>query len=233
MQLLWRLRVPAAEPPAEFQAPSWSWASVNGEVLMAPSGLCTGFRSFKLSPDRGWTAVAHVLDVAVQLAGPDPMGPVLSGRLRMQGCLARVRRSCVTKKGSPPASPKIYDDNFTISLARLDHCTRDGNSGAVLTATLYLLPIVFGPASHLDAMYGIVLEPTGRQAGEFQHRGMFAYPLSPFDDIDMDSGIRRALPHPTLDRFAEVSLAPDAEHYEREEEADPVLGFRTYSFTII
>ncbi|ERF70188.1 hypothetical protein EPUS_00376 [Endocarpon pusillum Z07020] len=70
--------------PIEFLAPSWSWASQDGEVTQAASSTTSPFGSADLS----------ILDVNVDLKGPDPFGQIHSAQLKVYG---KVRTGIIRK----------------------------------------------------------------------------------------------------------------------------------------
>ena len=76
IQLLWNVTNPQPKPQG-FQAPSWSWAAVNGKILI-PREDQTGVRH------------VHILDVHVVASGEDPLGKVSGGLMT----LAYSRMAC-------------------------------------------------------------------------------------------------------------------------------------------
>ena len=66
-----------ASLPAQYRAPSWSWASVEGQV---------NYDSYP-SKNRG----AHLLEAKINLRGRNPFGEVSGGLLKLSGCLVKTR----------------------------------------------------------------------------------------------------------------------------------------------
>jgi hypothetical protein len=86
--LLWRIEVPIRKRPTFFQAPSWSWASVNGTVYSGDYGTDRGMR---LPGD------LHIVDIELNLRiASDTFGAVKSGSLRVRGRLrvAEWKQEC-------------------------------------------------------------------------------------------------------------------------------------------
>lgn len=78
----------------EYRAPSWSWASIDGTVLM---------RSRTNGPGH-----AKIVDSQVELADPEnPFGEVIAGALRIRGPLIEVR----WKNTGNQSLPKVYTWN--------------------------------------------------------------------------------------------------------------------------
>jgi len=75
-QLVWKVRdnEPATPRPSQYQAPTWSWASVNMEVRFEHAFL----------PPQYWNCFGEVLDVTTALATSDPFGQVLDGYLKLK-----------------------------------------------------------------------------------------------------------------------------------------------------
>lgn len=68
-----------SERPTEYQAPSWSWASVNAPI--------EDFDSLNRAEDEDWYALLEIRDVQIELATDDHLGQVKSGTLHVQGIL--------------------------------------------------------------------------------------------------------------------------------------------------
>lgn len=82
--------------PDEYRAPSWSWASIDGTVLL---------RTRTNGPGH-----AEIVDCQVELADPEnPFGEVTAGSLRIRGPLIEVR----WKNTDGQSLPKVYTCNRT------------------------------------------------------------------------------------------------------------------------
>ncbi|KAF5247756.1 hypothetical protein FAUST_540 [Fusarium austroamericanum] len=75
----------------EYRAPSWSWASVDGGIGIRLKGS-------------GYSPLAEVLDVKVNLKGTNPYGEVTEGRLLIQGPMQRLYLST---EGWDPDRPRL------------------------------------------------------------------------------------------------------------------------------
>ncbi|KAK6065984.1 HET domain-containing protein [Seiridium cupressi] len=73
--LPWRIQLP--KKPGQYRAPSWSWASLDGEVM----GIGSAFRT------EGANCV-KVLDAGCTPAGEDPFGAVSDGYILLEGKFA-------------------------------------------------------------------------------------------------------------------------------------------------
>lgn len=108
-ELLWTAMAPAS-PPAKHRAPSWSWAAVDGPILL---------RAWPCGIPSSATAVAEVVDCQVTLENPDetPFGRVKDGLLVLRVALIRPggtlrfgrmegdrTRFCPTNRERPPLS---------------------------------------------------------------------------------------------------------------------------------
>ncbi|PKS05452.1 hypothetical protein jhhlp_008828 [Lomentospora prolificans] len=159
-QLLWQ--VPsnpstAASKPSRYRAPSWSWASIDGEI--AP-GTCS-------AEYERWCLI-NAIDARVTPAGPDPFLEVSDAVLSLTGWLwkaTQVQEGGVTLylwyDDGTQLCNSIRDTNNTYFLP-ISGCipkpTAEGNFAQILTS-------------------GLLLEQCPYQAGYFQRIGMF-YVLS-------------------------------------------------------
>lgn len=178
-QLCWR-RVrsshPMERPP--WRAPTWSWASIDGEVswISLQQGILE-------------TRYAHVLDSSTTQYGHDPFGQVTSGVVRLAcstmatGYLNPAKRSL---------EPEIEDGvsivlrvgngekEFCIQADSLDDGYQQNNK------PLHLLPLLSGRTGKgrrkvgedmVDELMieGIVLRATGSNKGEFSRIGSFNF----------------------------------------------------------
>jgi hypothetical protein len=85
-QLLWECRIPFSQLDFQhrfstYRAPTWSWASVDGEVRL-PNWIAERWQDME---DH-----MKILDVQITLSSDDPTGGVAGGSLLVQGPLSRV-----------------------------------------------------------------------------------------------------------------------------------------------
>jgi hypothetical protein len=84
LNLLWYTIYAHSEPRPAYRAPSWSWASIDGGVLIPEHKTLSGYH-----PDRYTSKVLHV---ETQLASKSaPYGQVLSGKLRIEGLVKDIQ----------------------------------------------------------------------------------------------------------------------------------------------
>lgn len=67
------------ERPAQWRAPSWSWASIDGTLAVTEIG--------------GWDDLVEVKDVRVEVKGENPYGEVSSGELHLRCTLEKLKVS--------------------------------------------------------------------------------------------------------------------------------------------
>jgi hypothetical protein len=172
-QLCWRAMAPQLRPT--WRASSWSWASVDGEVLYT---------------NRRWSdtlqdSYAHVLDVKMTLLGQDPFGEVRNGCMRIacSGMVAARFSGGNTVKIESDDTNNTAGDGYPISIDALDDkWEKDSDS------SIYLLPLFGGETGHASyadkkgedlikelAISGLVLRKEGAITGQFCRIGMFEF----------------------------------------------------------
>jgi hypothetical protein len=180
-QLCWRAIAPRRRPP--WRPPSWSWASIDGQV------------SHQV---RQWHGIledtdAHVLDVKITLLGQDPFG---EGR---SGCMRISCSGMVTARFSQGDTVKIElgdtanttNDNYPVSKDDLDDVDDVDDVDDDLRKDsdfVYLLPQLGGETGRgfcpeeeeenmimETAIVGLVLRKEGRITGRFCSIGMFTF----------------------------------------------------------
>jgi hypothetical protein len=179
-QLCWQVYGEPKTRPAEWRAPSWSWASVDGTVSYSATqpGICD-------------YTYARVVDASVTPLAADDFGQLSAGILRIE-CedviLGRVMGSdTVVVQG-------IGEElQWPISLDTLDedHLSQE--------VEVYLLPLVGGEEGSGSRRHGetewyrpklaqgMVLCRTGSNAGEFRRIGAFKC-AQPRDRADLVNG---------------------------------------------
>ena len=79
VQLLWHLKEGCQlNPQKEYQAPSWSWASVNSEVERVV---------YQIPSLENYEDLAQIIDAKATLTGKDEFGQVTGGYLKLRGQL--------------------------------------------------------------------------------------------------------------------------------------------------
>ena len=212
-QLLWeRQDLSKVIRPTKYQAPSWSWASINGPIQVSGGE--------QYNPDE---YIAKVVNSDVELAGEDPFGQVISGRLQVQGCLATATLNRVYYRGTGFWSTRI---NQTEVYYVLDE---DPDEDEI---SCFVLPLVaFSNKSSTSdqeskvsyAMRGLILQPTGGRKGEFTRRGTFAASNAHGKSFLF-----------VLDVFEFISIHKNSGLYESVAlEMDPRLGLPQYIISVI
>jgi len=172
-QLTWRA-FGGNERPQEYQAPSWSWASVNKELKYS-------WRDGKLTRLQ---LVASLLGTEITPVTADRFGKVSKGQLRIQGSLVKLKYRGHTARNHvllewgtlrrtwrdlhsdsefsilPSNRPISVDIDFIDELKR----------GEIL----YCMPLYYErdiSFSTQGTVHGIVLALTGKSRGEYERRG--------------------------------------------------------------
>jgi hypothetical protein len=160
--LLWRPTPEAAcVRPHKYQAPSWSWASLNGPI----------YPHNNEEPGRVWHLVADIIETHIELAGIDPTGPVQAGSLRIRGCLAPITIPLREQLGiESRKSYEVVGANPTDNI----RCCPDVDLHEGETE-FYLLLIGYNDMGFVEPVTGsgLMLQPTGANKGEFYRRGLF------------------------------------------------------------
>lgn len=167
--LLWRRARPCwLVPPAAgaYRAPSWSWASLDGQVIMHNDGA-------------GISVKATSLRATVRPSTIDPRGRLASGSLTITGAVKLADRRVPGDYTFGPLDRVIGPDNDTqgapsqwlrdagvqIGKAFYDqHRTRSQDRVHCLLIAVHRF--------YIQKWYGLLLEPTGNP-GEFRRLGKF------------------------------------------------------------
>lgn len=173
--LLWR--VEGGRRPTKYRAPSWTWASIEGEVgwADATSGGQVGKE----------TCLEIVeVDVKYKMEG-DVFGQVDGGKLKVRGFMARglLRRthdywghtSCVVQ--CPKAQLEIENAWFDDRLPKLSELGTAG--GMTEQVEVYLVPVI----DIVDRVEGLIL-CSNIKRGEFRRIGSFE--VSRYDQVNWD-----------------------------------------------
>ncbi|RVX72330.1 hypothetical protein B0A52_04535 [Exophiala mesophila] len=201
--LLWRVH--RGRRPTRYRAPTWTWASIDGEVNYP-------------EPAQGQRETCiEVIDVDIQYKS-DRLGMVESGLLKVRGFMARglLRRThdywghtpCVIQCSK--AQVELENASFDDRLPKLSSAT------GMLTEQLevYLLPVI----DVVDRVEGLLLCATMKR-GEYRRIGCFE--VSRYDQINWD-------------RFRSV-MKGDAEMDNYEDRLDHTNGYwfaSDYTYTI-
>lgn len=191
-QLIWRrsgLKTQSQRHP--YRAPSWSWASVDGEILLAwdvyrasdpetGPGLKIDARKAKF--------VAQIVEVNTTLVGTDPFGQITGGVLRLRGSIwtgARIfywadKHNTKIYQGKPIGDLKgsLVDPTTFLLRAKFSESEFSIHTVIYLDAPTSLeLPCYYFPLFRHEQGYtadiGLVLQHTGEARGRFQRIGLF------------------------------------------------------------
>ncbi|RDW95005.1 hypothetical protein BP5796_00768 [Coleophoma crateriformis] len=158
LQLAWRAF--GGKPrPTEYQAPSWSWASTNNEVK-------------------------YIINTSVIPASMDGFDRILEGVIRLQGPLLKLRNTGYTVTALTAdwwgTTRRTYIDlhsarEFTILSGQKEMpVDLDYEDETEPDEILYCMPLYYErerDIGNYGTVHGIVLQPTGRERGEFYRRG--------------------------------------------------------------
>ena len=167
IELLWhsRLKFPR---PIVYQAPSWSWASVDGLVQIFPSV----FTQIGL--------LAHVLQVHVQHRGDDSLGELCGGVLQI--LCRNLMYGIATQRGNKEdEEDNIFAEEVELgNVPGKNHISVYWDCRKERSDDLYLLPIrcmegIRDTAEGLiHSIEGLVLIATRREKGQYQRVGNFS-----------------------------------------------------------
>jgi hypothetical protein len=169
LQMLWRASLEARNKShdfkfyTEYQAPTWSWASMKVKIEFPMK------EKYDDSKDMVSVLGGHVL-----LASDDPTGKVSGGFLHLQGPLILIRTELLYEG---PFYDMTLKSQSLLGTLNFDH----NKIGITGSGTLYLLPVsgsfdyYSGYSGYLGKgeFQGIIIEPTSKAIGQFYRRGYF------------------------------------------------------------
>lgn len=201
--LLWR--VERGRRPTKYRAPTWTWASIDGEVTFPEAGQSSR------------ETCIEVIDLNMKYR-PHNFGMVESGKMKVRGFLARgLLRRTHDYWGQTPCMIQCTKAQVELGSASFDdRLPKLSDPSGVLTEMLevYLLPII----DVVDRVEGLLLCATMKK-GEFRRIG--AFDVSRYDQINWD-------------RFRSV-MKGDADMNNYEERLDHANGYwfaSDYTYTI-
>ncbi|SPO01884.1 uncharacterized protein DNG_04557 [Cephalotrichum gorgonifer] len=196
--VVWYIKIPdSAAWKAEtgnYIAPSWSWASIRGAASMYFLYQDHNGDGSDIPTLQGdWLFPLEVLHADTELTGPDPMGPVRGGRLRMRGQGLQInvldgfwgdweeKRQGLTNVATLGAkNGDMAQSVFELYLDDTLSSRRDA-----LSSIFCLLAAVEDSDEAGRRAAGIALGDTGRERGgvkEYMRLGLISAPLSCFRD---------------------------------------------------
>lgn len=145
LSLIWVLQSKTVERPAEERAPTWSWASIDGRVVLA--GLTSSREYVK-------HIYIKVLDIFLQMKTSDPFGELTGGTLKL-GCEALL--GGIIGKST---TRDVYPVKFGQSTIRL-LIVWDCKEYTLQPCGLHIfIPIMLRNAKNFMSFHGIVVQPT-------------------------------------------------------------------------
>jgi hypothetical protein len=173
--LLWRV-AEGGRRPTRYRAPSWTWASIEGEVSWSDSSASQGGKETCLE--------LMNIDAKYKVEG-NTFGQVESAKLKVRGFMARglLRRthdywghtSCVIQ--CPKAQLEIENSWFDDRLPKLSEISTPG--GMTEQVEVYLVPVI----DVVDRVEGLIL-CSNIKKGEFRRIG--AFEVSRYDQVNWD-----------------------------------------------
>ncbi|KAK8103006.1 HET-domain-containing protein [Apiospora sp. TS-2023a] len=167
-QLLWSKREHQLNKRPKWQAPTWSWASINGGVTTS-----------SMPPSSKTKHKIRVLDVCMVLSGPETFGSVSGGELTLvcayilKGSMGYSLENKNPNHFSPESDLPWSADIF---VPFKSDCLNEPDLWSI--KPIYLLPVL---VEEDYPVKGLVLQRCGNKAGQFRRIGMF------------DHGFKRAL----------------------------------------
>jgi hypothetical protein len=173
--LLWRV-AEGGRRPTKYRAPSWTWASIEGEVSWSESSASQGGKETCLE--------LMNIDAKYKVEG-NTFGQVESAKLKVRGFMARglLRRThdywghtnCVIQ--CPKAQLEIENSWFDDRLPKLSEVSTPG--GMTEQVEVYLVPVI----DVVDRVEGLIL-CSNIKKGEFRRIG--AFEVSRYDQVNWD-----------------------------------------------
>ncbi|KAK8063169.1 HET-domain-containing protein [Apiospora saccharicola] len=152
--LLWKRAGGAPTKRPEWRAPTWSWASVDGEIKVVEGIFLDG------------TSMIRVIQAWTEPYGPDPYGAVKGGELTI-GCAGLVHTFL------PPG--KDWNRNGSLASDLGSYATMNCLDDVVLeedgSASVFILPVLWDGNQNLPT--GIMLQICGDKKGHFRRVGSY------------------------------------------------------------
>ena len=153
--LSWGTYLKRGKRPAKYRAPSWSWASIDGQILD------WGRRG----KDREFLAelkVASIEEVSIQHRGDDKTGQVYGGSLRIHGHLMTL--------GNFDNDAGLASPDTTVNGVKLHKLPRMHIDVDVKGERLHVLPLTWHNRKRL-LLDCLLLQPVADKEGQFQRYG--------------------------------------------------------------
>ena len=169
---------PTCKVAAEYRAPSWSWASIDGVIGM---GL-----------KRGWEPLATIVDYHVELKGQNPYGEVNSGWIKLRAPIVPFFPS-----GEPDHDHETVPHNRSMRL-RTEHghpygsyslldvvdLTDEAQAASVRSLSLFVLVIVqYDWDKGNQGFQGLIITPVDEKRERFKRIGVLNFDESVLGDL--------------------------------------------------
>ena len=171
-QLLWSTGEGWHRRPAQYRAPSWSWASIDGSI--SPQNSVWNFLTYARMINYHRTGILpidvdhilmEVVHVHVENVDGDSFGPVKFAELRVRGPLLKTTIFKVQVE-----NPR----RFALGNDKKVYCDLFFDINPPLDGTVFHCLIIQSNSDNNPTYHGIVLEPTSKNHGEYYRSGYFA-----------------------------------------------------------
>ena len=215
-QLLWRAPGLAKRAPAsgeEYQAPSWSWASINGQAT---------YRVREAVNDPAAELLVSIEDACVELRDLDPTGRVKAGRIKIAAPLARMDAKRLFLEQAPHGRAyRPRESDFWQSIP-------DDVDDEPDVDELYCMPVELktrrGEGELL--IVGLILCPSAVHKDSFRRYGYFT--MQGIIGEGEATQFFRCFRDPELQPSAQLAVAE-----AKQTAAATVFGLTTYMFAIV
>lgn len=183
-QLTWQVLNTSRKPRPEWRAPTWSWASVDGPVILLHYADGGSDQHIRNLVDKDYI---QVLEAKTTPSGQDPFGPVDSGELVLS-CSHLVRGHLREVGGQELNEAIVLDSGLGVYPVNID-CWEDALFNG--EGVIYLLPVFRGRSgltrcSIVELMIcGLVVSASPISRGHFRRVGSFRFTSSFPEDFDM------------------------------------------------
>jgi hypothetical protein len=164
-QMMWKCQTPGVRP-SQYHAPTWSWASIRGEIMPNLDSL-----------GRKVNLLVEVGQVSIQYLTNNPYGEIVAAKLNVSGHLSLLTpegmQSCELSNCSGIHGFRIESLGGRKSLSCDEAYLALDVEGLdpQLQTNLCFLPFVQFPLGAGTWYEGLVLQPTGNSVGECKRCG--------------------------------------------------------------
>jgi hypothetical protein len=158
-QLLWRISPPASRP-AKWQAPSWSWASING--IIDPQ-VSERYFLWQPTKPREEKSLIRVVDIAMEYKDNDAKQRIVGGSLRLW---APIVKGYLTKEDEFPTSTLYRFGTENVLVQFKDDCDTPPEQDR-----LYTLMLILYTKDDYREYYGLWIEPSRETPGQWSRVG--------------------------------------------------------------